>query len=129
MPLFPFSHEAGRETAMSNKERDEDFSDLPVRLRDLLATLPEYIDDKHAAQIVSQHCFVISPRTIEIWPVAGRYINGSVRRRTADLLREAWHRIAEAPVRPRGRRPVAVGGAGRGRRRALADESPRAPPP
>lgn len=105
---------------MPKPNANQDFDDLPQRLRDLLVHLPEYIDDKRAARIVSENCFEVSNRTIEIWPLPTRTINGRSQHPTVAVLREAWRRINAAPEVMRIRRRDVVG-IGRGRRRVKAD--------
>jgi len=107
----------------------DDYSDLPLRLREVVARSAEYVDNRQGAKIVNEHCFPTGDRSLETWWLPTKTINGRVVHPTAAVLREAWRRMNEAPERMRGRRPTAVVGIGRGRRRTQADESQRAPPP
>lgn len=60
-------------------------------------TLPKRVDRKVGAQLVSQHYFPISARTLECWPLKWQRINGRALVETAMLLEEAQRRVIEAP--------------------------------
>lgn len=60
-------------------------------------TLPKRVDRKVGAQLVSQHYFPISPRTLECWPLTWQRLNGRALVETAELLCEARRRVSEAP--------------------------------
>jgi hypothetical protein len=108
---------------------DEDYSDLPPRLREQVAKSPEWMDAQQSAKAVEETCFKISPRTIPTWNLPSRIINGRRMHRTVDVLREAQRRIDQAPELMRGKQLGAVLSIGRGRRRERGGECQRAPPP
>jgi hypothetical protein len=58
---------------------------------------PPRMHRSRAAEVVSQHFFDISPRTIERWDVPVRIINGRAYMETRALLEEAQRRVDAAP--------------------------------
>lgn len=58
---------------------------------------PKRVDRKVGAQLVSQHYFPISPRTLECWPLTWQRLNGRALVETSKLLAEAQRRVSEAP--------------------------------
>jgi hypothetical protein len=63
-----------------------------------LSDLPRRMDRRLAAQVLSDHFFPISPRTLERWPVTWRRINGRALCETSELLAEAQRRVDTAPA-------------------------------
>ena len=61
-----------------------------------LHALPRRIDRRLAAQVVSDHFFPVSPRTLERWPLTWRRINGRALADTEELLAEAQRRVDAA---------------------------------
>ena len=65
-----------------------------------LSDLPRRMDRRLAAQVLSDHFFPVSPRTLERWPLNWRRINGRALADTEEFLAEAQRRVADAhPVR------------------------------
>ena len=114
-----------RKLTMQNEALEPQDDDLPMWLREVIARLPAYIDDKRGAQVVSEHLFEISHRTVEIWPLPTRHINGRAMHPTVAVLREAWRRVNAEPEVVRSVRPVpARVGRGRYRRTQTAEAAP-----
>lgn len=65
--------------------------------------LPNRVDRKTGAAIVTRLHFPISPRTLERWPLSWRRINGRALVETTELLAEAQRRVDEAPAITGGR--------------------------
>lgn len=63
-----------------------------------LLNLPRRLDRRLAAQVLSEHFFPISPRTLERWPLKWKRINGRALVETSELLAEAQRRVDEAPA-------------------------------
>lgn len=103
------SRKARPRSTMSNKATEQaladDYSDLPPRLRKVLAESPEYVDDREGVKIVNKHCFPTGDRSLEIWWLPTKSINGRAMHPTGAVLREAVRRMNEAPERMRGRPP------------------------
>ena len=58
---------------------------------------PKRVDRKVGAQLVTQHYFRVSPRTLECWPLPWRLINGRAQVETSKLFDEAQRRVDAAP--------------------------------
>lgn len=67
--------------------------------------LPARVDRKRGAQIVSDLFFPVSPRTLEVWPVVWRRVNGRATCDTTDLLGVAQKKLDAAPAILGGRTP------------------------
>jgi hypothetical protein len=72
---------------------DFDFSELPRR-----------VDRNTAAELVTRHYFPVASRTLEVWPVTWRYVNGKAVCETAELFRVAQEKLDAAPLIPSVRR-------------------------
>jgi len=69
------------------------------------AAMPRRVDRRAGAELVARHFFPVSPRTLEVWPLTWRRVNGYAVCETAELLAEAQRRFdAAAPIRG-GRKP------------------------
>ena len=68
---------------------------------------PVNVDRRVGAEIVTQHYFPVSPRTIESWPLTVRRVNGKALYNTAELLAYARERLEAAPAIRGGRRSAA----------------------
>jgi len=51
-------------------------SGLPKHLQELVATLPAKIDRKAGAQLITDHVFPTTPKTIKEWPLPWECPNG-----------------------------------------------------
>ncbi len=60
-------------------------------------THPKRVDRKVGAQLVTQHYFRVSPRTLECWPLPWQLINGRAQVETSKLFDEAQRRVDAAP--------------------------------
>lgn len=66
--------------------------------------LPTRVDRKTGAELVTQHLFPVSHRTIEAWPLVWRHVNGKAVVETAELFAFAQSKLDAAPPIRGGRR-------------------------
>jgi hypothetical protein len=71
------------------------------------ATLPRHTDRRQMACIHTKYFGPISPRSLEVWPLDWRMVNGRLVGDTREFLAEAKRRFDAAPVIRGGRRAVA----------------------
>ena len=71
--------------------------------------LPIRVDRRRGAEIISRYFFPISPRTLEVWPVAWRHLNGRALVETSELLHHARERLAASVAIKGGRRRQSPG--------------------
>jgi hypothetical protein len=71
-----------------------------------LSTLPRRVDRKTGAELVKQHYFPVTPRSLELWPLDWLLVNGKGVCETADLFRVAQAKLDAAPSIPSVRRRV-----------------------
>lgn len=64
--------------------------DFPPWLIELSANLPERQPRRDAAETIKRELFPVSRRSLEVWPVPTRIVNGRAVARNVDWLREAW---------------------------------------
>ncbi|WP_198374978.1 hypothetical protein [Neoroseomonas rubea] len=67
-------------------------------------TLPRHVDRRVGAELVTRFFFPVSPRSLEVWPVAWRHVNGRALVATTELLALAAQKLAAAPPIRGGRR-------------------------
>ena len=77
---------------------------IPDYLEEILCGLPTNIDRRRGAEVITQHLFEVSPRTLEAWPLPTRHVNGRALVSTRVLLEAAYERFACAPVLMGGRK-------------------------
>ena len=77
---------------------------LPARLLAILADLPENVDRKVAADLITRHFFPVSHRSLESWPVPVRLVNGRAVSPTAKWFELAHAKLEAAPVVMAGRK-------------------------
>lgn len=58
---------------------------------------PVRVDRRTAAELVSQHYFPVSHRTVEGWPLVVRHVNGKATIETAELFAYAQAKLDAAP--------------------------------
>ena len=68
------------------------------------AGLPEYMDRRAAADALTRHLFPVSPRTLEVWPLATRRVNGKALISTAEVFTLARAKLNAAPAIMGGRK-------------------------
>jgi len=61
-----------------------------------IADLPVRLDRRTAAAVITRFFFPISPRTLEVWPVNWRLVNGRALAETSELLSLAAAKLAAA---------------------------------
>jgi hypothetical protein len=64
---------------------------------DILSTLPPRVDRKTGADLLTRHFFPIEARTLEVWPLSWRLVNGKAVCETADLFAMAQAKLDAAP--------------------------------
>ncbi len=63
-----------------------------------LSKLPARVPRKVAADLVKQHYFAVSARTLERWPIPWQLVNGKAHCTPSQLFAVAEAKLAEAPV-------------------------------
>ena len=69
--------------------------------------LPQRVDRKAGAALLTFHFFPIAARTLEKWPIAWRMLNGRATCRTRELFAVAKAKVDAAPTLPSIRRSTA----------------------
>jgi hypothetical protein len=72
-----------------------------------LSTLPRNVDRRAGAELVTRFFFPVSPRSLEVWPLVWRHVNGKAVVATAELFAVAEAKLSAAPPIRGGRRPLA----------------------
>jgi hypothetical protein len=72
--------------------------DISPNLKAILAGLPPRVDRRRGADIVTQHFFPVSARTLERWPLAVQHVNGRSLIVTSELFKVAGARLEAAPA-------------------------------
>ena len=80
-----------------------DAPELPEFIVNELPNLPRNADRKTLAPIITKFVFPVSPRSLEIWPLKWRFVNGHAVAATHEALALAWHKFASAPAIMNGR--------------------------
>ncbi len=70
----------------------------PATANSAFASLPQRVDRKTAADIVTRNFFPISSRTLEVWPLTWLLTNGRASCVTAELLAVAQAKLDAAPT-------------------------------
>ena len=71
---------------------------MPPELQELLARLPVNVDRRTGAELIAQHLFPVSYRSLEAWPLPTRRVNGRAVVPTAKLFEIAFAKLNAAPV-------------------------------
>jgi hypothetical protein len=79
---------------------------LSEELRAELKSLPRFADRRALAPIISRLLFPVSHRTLEVWPLKWRLVNGRAVADVAEALALAYRKFAAAPVVLGGPRPI-----------------------
>jgi hypothetical protein len=87
-----------------SKPPDTETVGLPLQLLEVLAVQPANVDRRTGAELITRHFFPVSHRTLEVWPIPTRHINGRVIVPTAMLFAHAFSRLSTAPLIMGGRR-------------------------
>jgi hypothetical protein len=80
-----------------------DTPELPEYILSELPHLPRHGNRKALAAIVTKLVFPVSHRSLEIWPLRWRFVNGHALAETTEALVHAWHKFNSAPVTMSGR--------------------------
>lgn len=72
-----------------------------------LSLLPVRVDRKAGAALVTRYFFPCSYRSLEVWPVCWRRVNGRALAETAELFALARAKLDEAPPIQGGRKRAA----------------------
>jgi hypothetical protein len=78
-------------------------SDLPDYIVSELPNLPRHGDRKMLAPIITKFVFPVSHRSLEVWPLKWRRVNGHAVAETYEALAHAWRKFNSASVTMRGR--------------------------
>jgi hypothetical protein len=71
-------------------------TELPQHLLDLLEKLPDVLDRQRGAEVISQHLFPTTKGTIKDWPLPWSCPNGRAVAPTEAYLRFAWAKVSKA---------------------------------
>lgn len=63
-----------------------------------LADLPRRVDRNTAAELITRHYFPVASRTLEVWPLTWRLVNGKAVCETAELFAVAQAKLDAAPL-------------------------------
>ncbi len=86
-----------------------DTSELPEYIVSELPNLPRHGDRKKLSEIITRLLFPVSDRSMEVWPLKWRRVNGRALAETSEALAHAWCKFNSAPVTMSGRgrcRPI-----------------------
>ena len=75
-----------------------DTSELPEYIVSELPNLPRHGDRKMLAPIITKFVFPVSHRSLEIWPLKWRHVNGHAVAETTEALAHAWRKFNSAPA-------------------------------
>ncbi len=75
-----------------------DSPELPEFIIDELRKLPRYADRTALASAISRLIFPVSRRTLEVWPLRWRLVNGHAVAATHEAFAHAWRKFDSAPV-------------------------------
>jgi len=62
-----------------------------------LAALPRHVDRRVGADLVTRFYFPVSPRSLEVWPLTWRHVNGKAVTPTVELFALAEEKLNAAP--------------------------------
>jgi hypothetical protein len=80
-----------------------DTPELPDYILSELPNLPHHGDRKTLAPIITKLVFPVSHRSLEVWPLRWRFVNGHALAETYEALAHAWRKFNSATVIMRGR--------------------------
>jgi hypothetical protein len=80
-----------------------DTHELPEYIANELPNLPRHGDRKTLALIITKFIFPVSRRTLEVWPLKWRRVNGHAVAATDEALVHAWRKFQSAPAMLSGR--------------------------
>jgi hypothetical protein len=80
-----------------------DTPELPEYIVSELPNLPRHGDRKMLAPIITRLVFPVSHRSLEVWPLKWRHVNGHAVAETHEALAHAWGKFNSAPVTMSGR--------------------------
>lgn len=59
--------------------------------------VPRRVDRKSGAELLTRYFFPVSPRSLEVWPLTWRHVNGKAVCDTAELFAVAQAKLDAAP--------------------------------
>lgn len=62
-----------------------------------ITSLPRHVDRRSGAELVTRFFFPVSPRSLEVWPLTWRHVNGKAVVATSELLGRAEEMLNAAP--------------------------------
>jgi hypothetical protein len=72
------------------------------------ASLPQRVDRKTGADLVTRFFFPVAARTLEVWPITWRLVNGRAACETTELFAVAQAKLDAAPTLRSTRRSVRI---------------------
>jgi hypothetical protein len=88
---------------VGGKPVQDNRSELPEYIANELPNLPRHGDRKTLALIITKFIFPVSRRTLEVWPLKWRRVNGHAVAATDEALAHAWRKFESAPATLSGR--------------------------
>jgi hypothetical protein len=70
------------------------------------SALPRHVDRRAGAELVTRFFFPVSARTLEVWPLTWRHVNGKAVVATAELFALADAKLSAAPPIRGGKRQM-----------------------
>ena len=67
-------------------------------VENIRSPLPARVDRRRGAELITEKFFPISARTLEVWPVTWRHVNGRATCDTHELLAVAKEKLEAAPA-------------------------------
>lgn len=78
-----------------------DSFDMPA-----ISEVPRRVDRRAGAELLTRYFFPVSARSLEVWPLTWRHVNGKAVCETAELFAMAQAKLDAAPPLRGGKRPA-----------------------
>jgi hypothetical protein len=79
-------------------------ADLPSDLQEVVSQQPPNVDRRTGAGLITKYLYPVSHRSLEVWQLPTRHVNGRAVIPTETLFAVAYAKLAAAPVIMSGRR-------------------------
>jgi hypothetical protein len=99
---MPLTHIKTRTPAAASK--------LPPDLQKVVESQPARIGRRTAANLITQHLYPVSHRSLEAWPLLTQIVNGKATVSPEQVFQTAIARLSAAPIIMGGRRETKQGG-------------------
>jgi hypothetical protein len=80
---------------------------LPERLMNVVASAPVYSGRRSGADLLTQHVFPVSHRSLEVWPIPWQHVNGKAIAPTVVYFAVGYSKLVAAPLLMGGQRGAA----------------------